>query len=671
MRIKPVVFLCLLFSPVLLGSAQATSYRWKTDYGGNWNTPTQWHPTGVPYVFGDSATVARDSVWATQVTLTGGAAVSQLMIGQGNTVNIDGSMGEMYFGSPAGESTCQLTVVGKLFVRDDATLRVSGDLSIFTGYVLTIGGGGVIRISTGSVVGPVNFGRIVLAPGTTIIGGGSDTQPSSVGGWSEELPFANQGVIIADAAYIQISKLRNDGMVIDGEYHGGKLSTRNHGTLVLSGAVRGGLIQPGDGRVVMKGAFLKAAIIDSGRVDVSLDSQVGGAMELWPGAEIVIPSGVMLSPNNASFTNDGLVKVAPGGRLRIWEGQTWFNGSGRLELESRSTVLESMNAPVDWVVNGPDHTIEGAGYFQAWILNLGTILLNRSSTVCYGQLSGSGSLCIEGPDAMHTTVLDYRATQPLTTGDLNLGEFSSLILLNNPNLCVSGDFSFAQQDETLWPLGSKTLAMVGTTSWQKLEIGGEDLGQVPAGFTNNFQIATLHLEAGARVCLVDEIDNGNRRSPEAVYVNSLILDSGAELNLNGLKLYTWVTIGGTPTLSLIDESNYHEFGGYFIGSFVNWPVGVSGGPPLRAAILTNRPNPFNPSTRIEFSVSARVPVTLDVFDVAGRRVSRLADAVFEAGIHHVDWDGTTMAGQSAGSGVYFGVLAAGNERSVKKMVMLK
>jgi hypothetical protein len=89
--------------------------------------------------------------------------------------------------------------------------------------------------------------------------------------------------------------------------------------------------------------------------------------------------------------------------------------------------------------------------------------------------------------------------------------------------------------------------------------------------------------------------------------------------------------------------------------------------PKEFALMQNFPNPFNPTTRIEFSVESNVPVTLAVFDLTGRLVSTLLDQQrVGAGLHTVEFDARNLA-----SGVYLYRLVAGNEVDVRKMVLLR
>jgi hypothetical protein len=70
--------------------------------------------------------------------------------------------------------------------------------------------------------------------------------------------------------------------------------------------------------------------------------------------------------------------------------------------------------------------------------------------------------------------------------------------------------------------------------------------------------------------------------------------------------------------------------------FESEPVSL---PRLPAALYQNHPNPFNPRTVIGFYVPVTQEITLDIYDVSGRRVARLADGMTEAGYHEAQWDG--------------------------------
>jgi PKD repeat protein len=80
----------------------------------------------------------------------------------------------------------------------------------------------------------------------------------------------------------------------------------------------------------------------------------------------------------------------------------------------------------------------------------------------------------------------------------------------------------------------------------------------------------------------------------------------------------------------------------------------------------NYPNPFNPATRIAFSLPQASHVTLEVFDISGRKVATLADGIFSTGEHTLEWDASAHA-----SGVYLYRIVTDGYAESRKMILLK
>jgi hypothetical protein len=84
------------------------------------------------------------------------------------------------------------------------------------------------------------------------------------------------------------------------------------------------------------------------------------------------------------------------------------------------------------------------------------------------------------------------------------------------------------------------------------------------------------------------------------------------------------------------------------------------------------PNPFNPVTKIAYSVKDAGPVTIDVYNVAGKVVRTLLNTEVDAGAEgFVVWDGTNDGGEKCASGVYFYRIATPGFSESHKMIMLK
>jgi hypothetical protein len=94
-------------------------------------------------------------------------------------------------------------------------------------------------------------------------------------------------------------------------------------------------------------------------------------------------------------------------------------------------------------------------------------------------------------------------------------------------------------------------------------------------------------------------------------------------------------------------------------------------PPAHVELAQNQPNPFNPTTTIEFGLPETARARLDVYDVRGRALRRLVDAELPAGRHRAVWDGRDGSGHVLPSGVYFYRVRAGSASLVRRMLLVR
>ncbi|MBD3169356.1 MAG: T9SS type A sorting domain-containing protein [candidate division Zixibacteria bacterium] len=93
--------------------------------------------------------------------------------------------------------------------------------------------------------------------------------------------------------------------------------------------------------------------------------------------------------------------------------------------------------------------------------------------------------------------------------------------------------------------------------------------------------------------------------------------------------------------------------------------------PSAVSLSQNYPNPFNPETIINYALPSAAYVKLEVFNVAGQRVSTLIDGMQSAGYQEVLWDGTDGDNNRLSSGIYLYKLSVNEKTMVKKMSLLK
>jgi len=88
--------------------------------------------------------------------------------------------------------------------------------------------------------------------------------------------------------------------------------------------------------------------------------------------------------------------------------------------------------------------------------------------------------------------------------------------------------------------------------------------------------------------------------------------------------------------------------------------------PDRFALLQNYPNPFNAKTIIRYNLPSDSDVTIEIYDILGRKVETLFDERKRAGKHTIIWDAADIP-----SGVYFVRLQTDDYSKNIKMVLLK
>ena len=78
--------------------------------------------------------------------------------------------------------------------------------------------------------------------------------------------------------------------------------------------------------------------------------------------------------------------------------------------------------------------------------------------------------------------------------------------------------------------------------------------------------------------------------------------------------------------------------------------------PNQLALQPSYPNPFNPNTKISFSIPKLSDVDMQVVDINGRKIRNLLNNTLASGNHNVSWDGTNNSGVNMSSGIYFIIL---------------
>ncbi len=139
-----------------------------------------------------------------------------------------------------------------------------------------------------------------------------------------------------------------------------------------------------------------------------------------------------------------------------------------------------------------------------------------------------------------------------------------------------------------------------------------------------------------------------------------IADYGS--NYDGLYIAPAVTEEGGAAFGT--ETDFIAFDS--VSGIISSEVAVDEDAAAAFAVSQNSPNPFNPTTTINFTLPANGNVSVEVFNIAGQKVDTLVDDYMNAGQHNVVWDASGYS-----NGVYFYTVESGNYSSTMKMTLLK
>ena len=86
----------------------------------------------------------------------------------------------------------------------------------------------------------------------------------------------------------------------------------------------------------------------------------------------------------------------------------------------------------------------------------------------------------------------------------------------------------------------------------------------------------------------------------------------------------------------------------------------------RFNLISAYPNPFNPSTKLAFSIDTPSEIRLEIYDVSGKLVDNVTNGFYQSGLHVIEWNASEHS-----SGMYFVHLVKGSKRLTQKILLLK
>jgi hypothetical protein len=331
-------------------------------------------------------------------------------------------------------------------------------------------------------------------------------------------------------------------------------------------------------------------------------------------------------------------KFSPDG-LEVW---TYYNGGG-------------IGVPVNFKFSRDNNIVIAA----------------RSVT---GSINGYAKLDING-----NPVWSISGISSLTIGDIAGDDSGNSYIVHAENV-TNGRTTIRKID----PDGNQIWLYNYNLAAQRIETGNDNL-PVAAGYPNQNAF-------GAAFVKVD--GNGNQLwlNPDADGIYNLMLHAQLRMDTyNNIYLAAGtltemaickVSANGNSAWTLTMPGSYAN--GFDIGNDGN--VYVVGGLTVKIGqsslsvvnqnnnlasnefyLGDNYPNPFNPVTKIEYSLNKDVNVEIAVYNITGKKVVSLVNSFQQKGNYSVEWNGTNSNGAVQSSGVYFYKMSAGNFAKVKKI----
>ena len=183
----------------------------------------------------------------------------------------------------------------------------------------------------------------------------------------------------------------------------------------------------------------------------------------------------------------------------------------------------------------------------------------------------------------------------------------------------------------------------GSVGWYRIFRSRSNVMTDPIPITRFASADSLNAWDQHATILVDSVSAG-----KTTYLDTVLL--------SGVTYYYWIqAVGSSGASKLIP---------------IGKPTLVAAGP-LEFCMGEPFPNPFNPTTTIEFTIPSSGTASLVIYDASGRKVRELVSGQVSAGIRNVLWNGRDDSGRAVSSGVYFARLLSGKFTAVRKMLLIK
>ena len=336
---------------------------------------------------------------------------------------------------------------------------------------------------------------------------------------------------------------------------------------------------------------------------------------------------------------------------------------GGFILVGSSYYFSSSQGQYDWGINIVRTDASGAKQHHILVDRPGIQSLNRVIPT-----ADSGAIAIGTAGAIYIVKIDKYGDTTWTKGYGGVGTGWSIVQLADGGYVAFGDRDDSPpEDEDFWLL---RLTPTGDTLWtRRYRNPAPDLGYGLDQTSDGGFVMTGEMYRNAGIDPTDIYIVRTNSNGDTLWTKTVGGD-GYERSYCVKQTFDggFIVVGRTDSFGAGDD----DF--YIVKLAPESPTDVAETLeplPFFYALGANFPNPFNLATVIEFSVPHRVQVSLDIFDVLGRKVRTLVDERKSPGSYRVDWDGRDESGKTVSTGVYVYRLKADDFVQSRKMVLLK
>ena len=290
----------------------------------------------------------------------------------------------------------------------------------------------------------------------------------------------------------------------------------------------------------------------------------------------------------------------------------------------------------------------GAGGTYAEIASVGANVISFSNTGLAASTQYFYRVFAHNAGGNSAYSNEANATTSAASGNLALNKPATAFSTNGSNVASR---AFDASTSTYWRSGSLTSNPV---NWLRVDLQtAQTVSRVvvkwrSSYYAKTYQIQISNDDVNWTTVLTDNAGNGGTDDVSFAAVSAryvrlyMTVKNSSSYRVNEMEIYAGLAKSVASSESE-DEAAPEEF-----------------------MLAQNYPNPFNPTTSITFGLPEAMHVTLKVHNVLGAEVAKLAEGTLEAGSHTVTFDARALP-----SGIYYYVLAGGETKLVRKLLLVK